>query len=100
MAILSVSISKSTEMGYARQIPISFKEIRVTSSKTTTIPDSYGKSGTTGANAGTASTSAGNTPSASGKSSGGTAGAESGNGSRGSIAFHGYNSAKSSGLLP
>ena len=97
MAIMSISISKSTEMGYARQIPISFKEIRVTSSKTTTIPDSYGKSGKTGANAGAASTSTGNTPSTSGSSSGGATGADGGGGSKGSIA---YNLSKSSRLLP
>ncbi len=56
MAIQSISFAKTSELGYARQIPISFKEIRVTSSKKTTIPDSYGKSGATGANTGTAST--------------------------------------------
>ena len=57
MAIESITISKSLEIGYARQIPISFKKIRVTTAKTTTIPDSYGKSGATAASAGTASTS-------------------------------------------
>ena len=57
MAIESVTISKGLETGYARQIPISFKKIRVTTAKTTTIPDSYGKSGKTAASAGTASTS-------------------------------------------
>ena len=93
MAILSISISKSAEMGYARQIPISFKEIRVTSSKTTTIPDSYGKSGKSGANAGTASTSEGSTPSA---SSGGTSSTEGG--SKGSLAY--YALSNDSGLLP
>ena len=56
MAIESITISKSLEIGYARQIPISFKKIRVTTAKTTTIPDSYGKSGATAASAGTAST--------------------------------------------
>ena len=40
MAIESITISKSLETGYARQIPISFKKIRVTTAKTTTIPDS------------------------------------------------------------
>ena len=59
MAIESITISKSLEIGYARQIPISFKKIRVTTAKTTTIPDSYGKSGATAASAGTASTSTG-----------------------------------------
>ena len=61
MAIESLSINKSLETGYAREIPISFKKIRVTSAKTTTIPDSYGKSGKTAASAGTANISSGNT---------------------------------------
>lgn len=62
MAIQSISFAKSADVGYARQIPITLKEIRVTSSRKTTIPASYGKSGSSGANAGTASTSTGNTP--------------------------------------
>jgi hypothetical protein len=89
MAIQSISISKSTDVGYARQIMIDFREIRVTSSKTTTIPDSYGKSGATGANAGTASTNKGNAPASSGSSGSACK-------SKGSI---GYNSAKSAGLI-
>lgn len=59
MAIECLTISKSVEVGYAREIPISFKKIRKTASKTTSIPASYGKSGTTGENAGTANTSTG-----------------------------------------
>ena len=47
MAIESLSIAKSVEIGYAREVSISFKKIRVTTAKTTTIPDSYGKSGAT-----------------------------------------------------
>lgn len=93
MAIQSISISKSAEVGYARQIPITFKEIRVTKSKKTTIPDSYGKSGETGANAGTASTSTSSTPSA---NSGGSNNSAANGGSKGSIA---YNLAKSAGML-
>jgi hypothetical protein len=96
MAILSISISKSTDVGYSRKIPISFKEIRVTRSKTTTIPASYGKSGASGANAGTSSTSKGDTPPASGNSSGGASGTDGGSGSKGSTA---YNLSKSAGLL-
>lgn len=91
MAIQSISIAKSADVGYARQIPITFKEIRVTQSKKTTIPDSYGKSGESGANAGTASTSTSNTPpSSSGDSD------TAGGGSKGSVA---YNLAKSAGML-
>ena len=59
MAITSLSIKKSADVGYAREIPIEFKKIAVTSSKTTTIPASYGRSGTTAASNGTASTSSG-----------------------------------------
>lgn len=59
MGIESITISRSTEIGYAREIPISFKKVRKTKAQTTTIPDSYGKSGQTGANAGTANTSSG-----------------------------------------
>ena len=36
MAIESLSIAKSLEIGYAREISISFKKIRVTTAKTTT----------------------------------------------------------------
>ena len=57
MAIESISFSKSLEAGYAREIPISLRKIRITKARTTTIPDSYGKSGTTGESAGTANTS-------------------------------------------
>lgn len=59
MAIESISFSKTLEQGYAREIPISFKKIRVTKARTTTIPDSYGKSGGTGTSAGSANTSTG-----------------------------------------
>ena len=102
MAIESITFSKSTEVGYAREIPISFKKIRVTSAKTTTIPDSYGKSGATGASAGTASTSSG---SSGGGSSGSGSGGSSGSGS-GSSGSNGnskssilYSAANSMGLM-
>ena len=55
MAIISFELKKSLETGMSREIPIMFQEIRVTEAATTTIPDSYGKSGATGTNAGTAS---------------------------------------------
>ena len=57
MAITSLSIAKSPNVGYAREIPISLKKVIVTESKTTTIPDSYGKSGATAESAGTTSVS-------------------------------------------
>ena len=104
MAIESLTISKSLETGYARQIPISFKKIRVTTAKTTTIPDSYGKSGATAASAGTASTSTGSSGgsgsgsgSGSGGSSSGTGGSSSSNGNSKSSIL--YNAASSIGLI-
>lgn len=57
MAITNITISKSFETGYAREIPISFQKIRVTSARTTYIPSSHGRSGRTQENAGTANTS-------------------------------------------
>lgn len=98
MAIQSITIAKSAEVGYARQIPITFKEIRVTQSRQASIPASYGKSGASGANAGAASTNTSSTPPAS-NTGGGTAGGSTSSaagGSKGSIA---YNLAKSAGLL-
>lgn len=90
MAIESISFSKSLEQGYAREIPISFKKIRITTAKTTTIPASYGKSGTTGTSAGTASTTT-----ATSGSSGSTASSDSGS-SKSSIL---YSVASSIGIL-
>ena len=103
MAIESITISKSLEIGYARQIPISFKKIRVTTAKTTTIPDSYGKSGKTAASAGTASTSTGSSGGGSGSGSGssggssGAGGSSSSNGNSNSSIL--YNAASSIGLI-
>lgn len=57
MAISNLTLSKSVDEGYAREIPISFQKVRITNAKTTSIPASYGKSGKSGASAGTASTS-------------------------------------------
>ena len=56
MAIESISFNKSLETGYAREIPISLRKVRMTQTRTTTIPSNYGRAGTTKANAGTAST--------------------------------------------
>lgn len=95
MAITNLSISKSSEVGYAREIPITLKKIVVTESSTVTIPDSYGKSGATGASGGTANTTAANTGSGSGTGSGnGSSGGDSG--SSGSVL---YNAASGFGLI-
>ncbi|TZE83533.1 phage baseplate protein [Calorimonas adulescens] len=55
MGIVSITIPKTAETGYACEIPIKLKQIRVTEAKTVAIQASYGKSGATGANAGTIS---------------------------------------------
>ena len=56
MAILNFELKKTLETGTSREIPIMFQEIRVTEAQTTSIPDSYGRGGATGTNAGTANT--------------------------------------------
>ena len=100
MAIESISIRKTLETGYAREIPISFKKIRKTSAKTTTIPDSYGKSGSTSKSAGTASTSTSDSSSGasgSGGSASGSGSSSSSNGNSKSSIL--YSAANSLGLL-
>lgn len=100
MAIESLTISKTFEVGYAREIPIAFKKIEVTKIATTTIPDSYGKSGQSGAPGGSAGTSTG------GDDDGGSNGS-GGNGSSGNNGSGGdddgsilWNIANSAGLIP
>ena len=98
MAITSLTISKSLETGYAREIPISFKKIRVTQAATTTIPASYGKSGASGTQAGTANTSAGSSGGSGGGSGGGSD--SKGNSSKGeSKSSILYGAAKGVGLV-
>lgn len=96
MAIESITISKTAEVGYAREIPISFKKIRVTSSQTATIPASYGKSGETGVAVGTANTTQASTTSGGAVSNGSTVSNESESGTKSSIL---YGAAKSYGLI-
>lgn len=90
MAIESMTISKSVDTGYAREIPISFKQIKKTEAKTTSIPSSYGKSETTQQQTGSANTGSGSSggskgSSSSSRSSGG--GGSSNSGSNGSILY-------------
>ena len=105
MGITSIQIKRSSENGYNKEVSLSLKQINVTATKTASIPDSYGKSGATGANAGTASTSAGSTSTGGGSSGGGSGGSSgssssggssSGKQSSGSIL---YNVASSAGLI-
>lgn len=95
MVITSMNIKKSVEVGYAREIPISFKKIEVTETATAEIPASYGKSGKTAKAAGKASTTAASTAGSS-SSGGSSASDSSSSSSRGSVL---YNAASSFGLL-
>jgi hypothetical protein len=102
MAIVDISIAISDGNGYAKQIGINFQKVETVSSKTTTIPDSYGKSGTSGANAGTASTSVSETPPGNSTSSGSSSNSSSSSSASGeqSHASILYNLGNSTGLLP
>lgn len=57
MGMVSISIKKSKELGYAREVSMQLQKVNVTKRKRVTIPKYCLKSGTTEANAGTASTS-------------------------------------------
>lgn len=57
MGITSLSIKKSKDIGYAREIGLSARKVRITKRETTSIPADILKSGETQANAGAASTS-------------------------------------------
>lgn len=54
MVIESIEIKTSADIGYAREIPITLKQVTITSTETAVVPDSYvrsGKSMTTKGNA-------------------------------------------------
>ena len=100
VAIESMTIGKSKDVGYAREIPITFRQIKTVKARTTTIPDSYGKSGTTAETAGTASTSTASTSSSSSaSSSASTSSSSSSSGSSGNNGSILYNMASSCGVL-
>ena len=89
MGIVNLGIKKSTELGYMKEISISLKEVMTTSSKTAVMPDSYGRSGTTGTNAGSQAVQA-----SSGAQSGG--GGENGGNSKSASTLYGIKNAVSS----
>lgn len=89
MSIINIAINKSLTVGYAREIPIKFQKVRITETQTTTIPDSYGKSGTTEAAAGTANTTTATATTASSSES------SSDSTKSGSILYNVYSSASS-----
>lgn len=87
MGITSLTIKKSRETGYAREVGLAAQKVRVTGRETTQIPGDILKSGETQADAGTASTSSsssrtgGGASESSGESRGGSSGKDSGSGS-------------------
>lgn len=72
MVISSISIEKSQDNVIARSIPVTLKQVTVTSSAEAEIPSKLGKSGTTQSNAGTAATTTTSGDSGSSGSSGGS----------------------------
>lgn len=66
MGITSISIKKSKEIGYAREVSIQLQKVRITKRKTVTVPSYVLKSGETMANGGSASTSTESAKSSSG----------------------------------
>ncbi len=56
MGLTSISIKKSKELGYAREISITATKVRITNTKTASIPDYVLKSGQSMANAGKSDT--------------------------------------------
>lgn len=70
MGITSITIKKSREIGYAREIAISLQKVRITKVRTVLIPSYVLKSGESMANAGAASTSASSAKSGSAGTSG------------------------------
>ena len=99
MAITSIGLRKSREIGYALEIPISFQRIIVTESTTVTIPDSYGKSGETGAPVGTANTKTADNGRPAAAASGSSRNGSSGKGQGGKSGSVLYSTARSFGLL-
>lgn len=69
MGLTSISIKKSADIGYAREISISAKKVRATKRKTVNIPTYVLKAGKSMANAGKASTSKSSSKSSSSSSS-------------------------------
>lgn len=94
MGITQLTIKKSSEIGYAREISVTMQKVEVTEKKTVDVPSYILKSGETQENAGKAATS--KTSSKSSGSSGGSSSSRS-SGSSGSGGKSGSSGSKSSG---
>lgn len=102
MGLTSISIKKSADIGYAREIAISAKKVRKTKRKTVTIPSYVLKAGESMADAGKAATSKTSEKSSSGASSSsgssGSSGGSSGSSSKKSASIL-YGAASGLGLI-
>lgn len=106
MGLTSISIKKSADIGYAREISISAKKVRVTKRKTVNIPTYVLKAGESMANAGKASASKSSSKSSSSSSSsssissgsGGSSSKKSSSGSKKSASIL-YGAASGLGLI-
>lgn len=99
MGITSMSISHSSEIGYARQIQFSLKKVYVTKRKTVHIPKYILQSGESKKSAGkatTSSSSSNSSSSSSSRSGGSGSSGKSSSGKKGSIL---YNIGKKAGFL-
>ena len=84
MGLTSISIKKSADIGYAREISISAKKVRKAKRKTTKVPKYVLKAGESKADAGKASTSKTSAKSSSGASSSSSSASGSGGSSKSS----------------
>lgn len=99
MGLTSISIKKSTDIGYAREISISAKKVRQTKRKTVKIPKYVLKAGESMADAGKASASKSSAKSSSGASSSSSSSSGGGSSKSSSGSSNSSNSKKSASIL-
>ena len=99
MGLTSISIKKSTDIGYAREISISAKKVTQTKSKTVKIPKYVLKAGESMADAGKASASKSSAKSSSGASSSSSSSSGGGSSKSSSGSSNSSNSKKSASIL-
>lgn len=100
MGITSITIKKSSDTGYAREISLKLQKVWTTKRKTVKIPAGILKSGTTKANAGKASTSTSSSKSGTDTADSGSGnGSSSGSGSSSSSKSSSGNAQKSASIL-
>lgn len=99
MGLTSISIKKSSDIGYAREISISAKKVRKTKRKTVNIPTYVLKAGESMADAGKASTSKSSAKSSSGASSSNSSSSGGGSNKGSSSSKNSSNSKKSASIL-